>query len=143
MLNKTLYYLLSLTWGLPLTVVGGIVSAILLILGFKPKRFGWCWCFEIGENWGGIELGLAFITNKNAPHRLKAHEFGHGIQNCYFGPLMIPVICIPSVIRYWFRELQYKLGKTNLPDYDAIWFEGQATKLGLKYIDKIEKDIIQ
>lgn len=47
------------------------------------------------------------------------------------------VICIPSAIRYWYREfiLHFNREKFNkLPEYDAIWFEGQATKWGKKYV---------
>ena len=62
---------------------------------------------------------------------------GHGIQNLYWGPLMIFVIVIPSVTRFWYREWywKYRYPKTGkaLPPYDSIWFEGQATKLGAKY----------
>ena len=46
---------------------------------------------------------------------------------------MLFVITIPSVIRYWYRNWALAQGK-KLPDYDAIWFEGQATKWGKKYI---------
>lgn len=45
------------------------------------------------------------------------------------------VITIPSIIRYWYRELKYnKKGLTPPTEYDDIWFEGQATKWGYKYI---------
>ena len=52
------------------------------------------------------------------------------------------VICIPSAIRYWYREFIWHCNKekfNKLPEYDAIWFEGQATKWGKKYVttDKI------
>lgn len=39
-------------------------------------------------------------------------------------------------IRYWYRELIIRSGKkkySDLPDYDAIWFEGWATRLGEKH----------
>lgn len=133
-MSKKLYYLLSLTWGLPLNLLGGIVSLILLLKGYKPKKFGWCYYFEVGYGWGGLELGLVFICAKDSSDRVKAHEFGHSIQNCFFGFFMPFIICIPSVIRYWYRAWKISLGKTNLPEYDSIWFEGQATQLGLKYM---------
>lgn len=139
MINKPLYYILSFTWGLPLNLIGGIVSIILLMLGYRPKKFGWCYYFEIGHGWGGCELGLVFLCAKNSTERIKAHEFGHSIQNCFFGFLMPFIICIPSAIRYWYREWKKAHGKSNLPLYDSIWFEGQATRLGLKYIDMLNK----
>lgn len=139
MMNKLLYYILSLSWGLPMTLVGIIVSLTLILLGYKPKKFGWCWYFEVGSGWGGLELGLVFLCSKDANERTKAHEFGHSIQNCYWGILMPFVISIPSAIRYWWREYQMACGKIKLQPYDAIWFEGQATQIGLEYIAKIEK----
>lgn len=136
MLSKKLYYLLSFTWGLPLTLVGGLVALALLIMGHRPRRFGWCLYFEVGENWGGLEFGPIFLCNRNPSWHIKKHEFGHSIQNCFWGPLMIFVICIPSAIRYWFRKLKKSRGSEATP-YDSIWFEGQATKLGTDYILKI------
>ena len=40
------------------------------------------------------------------------------------------------MIRYWYRELIVRSGKkkySELPDYDSIWFEGWATRLGEKH----------
>ena len=65
-----------------------------------------------------------------------AHEIGHSIQNSIWGPLFLPVIGIPSAIRYWYRKTPLYKKKT---DYDAIWFEGQATAWGSKYIEAYEK----
>lgn len=133
-INKKIFYILSFTWGLPLTIVGGLVALVLLITGHKPKCFGWCLYFEVGEGWGGFEMGPIFLCSKTCSEHTKIHEFGHGIQNCYFGPLMIFVVCIPSAIRYWIREWKKSKG-IELPPYDSIWFEGQATELGKKYTD--------
>ena len=134
-MSRITYYILSFTWGLPMTLIGLVVSAVLLLLGYKPKRYGWTYYFEVGENWGGVELGLCFVCNKGASSRTKAHEFGHSIQNCYFGPLMPFIVSIPSAVRYWYREWQMHRGKTDLPPYDSIWFEGQATSIGVTYGD--------
>ena len=140
--NKFLFYLLSFTWGLPLTLIGCIVAAVLLIAGHKPQKWGYCYYFEVGENWGGLELGIIFLTNKNPSHHIKSHEYGHGIQNCWFGPLMPFIVCIPSAIRYWYREYLVRSGKKKyfeLPGYDSIWFEHQASTLGTEFIDWYNK----
>lgn len=66
-----------------------------------------------------------------------AHECGHGIQNIIFGPLFPFLVAIPSVIRYWYREVIWRKDRERyfqLPKYDDIWFEGQATRWGDKYI---------
>jgi hypothetical protein len=135
-MNKVLFNILSWTWGLPLTLIGGFVTVILMIFGYKPKRWGSCIFIEIGEGWGGIEMGAFFVCSKTAKIHTKIHELGHGCQNCIYGPLMIPLVTIPSAIRYWYRRFRVRLGFSNT-DYDSIWFEKQATRLGaLAYIKK-------
>jgi hypothetical protein len=135
MKNKYLYYFLSFTWGLPMVLVGGIVALVMLITGHKPHKNGGGIRFEVGKNWGGVSLGLVILTNENPSQHIKNHEFGHTFQNCWWGPLDAFVIEIPSAIRYWYRELKYyRRGLRPPTEYDAIWFEGQATSLGTKYM---------
>ena len=141
-MRKWQFYLLSFSWGLPMTLIGCLVALVLLIAGYKPKRFGWCWYFEIAGDYG-LELGVFFLAGKNTSHELKCHEFGHGIQNCYFGFLMPFVVCIPSAARYWYREyLQRVRGvkHSELPDYDSGWFEGQATRIGEAFMQNFQSD---
>lgn len=135
-MKKHTFYLLSFTWGLPLTLIGLVVALVLLCLGKKPKKWGWCYCFEIGRYWGGLELGIIFITDKDSSDHTRNHEHGHAIQNCRYGFLMPFIVCIPSAIRYWYREIS---GNTKTP-YDAIWFEGEATRLGTDLIGRIGVD---
>lgn len=128
---KPLFYLLSLTWGLPMTMIGAVVAIVLMIMGYKPKKWNYCYYFEVGNNWGGVELGMFFLTDKSGSLRTRNHEHGHAIQNCYFGPLFPFIVAIPSAVRYWYRELVYSRKGKNPPTlYDDIWFEGSATKLG-------------
>lgn len=135
-MNKLTFYLLSFTWGLPLTLIGLIVGAALMITGKKPEKWGACWHFKVGKNWGGFELGLVFLTDDEPSEHIKNHEHGHAIQNCYFGFLMPFIVCMPSAIRYWYRRIKQGIGKPCTTEYDDIWFEGQATKLGTIYVDK-------
>lgn len=131
---KVLYYILNLTWGLPLTFVGALVALAMIVSGHKPKKHAGCIYFNVGKNWGGLELGLFFLVDEVDYLQTKDHEFGHSLQNCIWGPLMIFVICIPSAIRYWWRQLHYyKHGKVPSTEYDDIWFEKQASEWGQKY----------
>ena len=139
-MKKSKFYALSFTWGLPLTLIGLIVAAVLLCAGEKPKKWGLCCYFEVGENWGGLELGVIFLTNKSPSVTCRNHELGHGIQNCWFGFLMPFIVCIPSAIRYWYRAIRRKRGLPNKTAYDDIWFEGQATRLGTEYMKGGAKD---
>lgn len=136
-LSKVQFYILSFTWGLLVNTAGSFVALIMLITGHRPKHHGWCVYFEIGKKaWGGMEWGIFFITDKTGSTHVKNHEFGHAIQNCFFGPFMI-FISLQSTIRYWYRRISSKFGKKHKNGYDHIWFEGQATRLGTEYIRRI------
>ena len=134
-MSRCKFLLLSLTWGLPMTLIGGVVMLGLIICGKKPKKWGYTYYIEVGKKWGGLELGMFFITNENPSLALQYHEFGHCIQNCYFGWLMPFIVWIPSAVRYWYRIIRQKLGYKN-PGYNSIWFERQATELGRKYVER-------
>lgn len=125
----------SFTWGLPVNVGGAVVALGMLATGHKPKRFGNCISFEIGKGWGGGSLGIFLFTCKDASLALKAHEHGHSIQNCYYGPLMPFLVNIPSSSRYWYRKAVHAIAPNKiLSPYDSVWFEAEATRLGLARI---------
>ena len=133
-IKGVLFWLVSCTWGALMTLIGAVVALALIITGHRPNRFHYFIYFEVGENWGGFEVGAFFVVNKGAGLSIKQHEAGHGLQNIILGVFMPLVICIPSAIRYWRRE--YKIHKglaATLPPYDSIWFEGWATRLGKKH----------
>lgn len=134
------YWLLQITWGSLMTIIGAFAILGALIAGGKVHRNGPTIIVEIGGNWGGLELGAFALCGKyseSSPEwfaHTRKHEFGHSLQNCIFGPLMPFVVVIPSAIRYWYRNLN----NITEPEYDAIWFEGTATKYGSKLIDWLE-----
>lgn len=139
--KRTLFYILSCTWGAIMTAIGLVALLVTLPFGKFGIYHGRIYK-RIGKNWGGVELGCFFLCDENAGEHTLAHEAGHGLQNCIWGPLFPFVIAIPSAVRYWYREYIYRTNKEKywkLPDYDAIWFEGQATKWGKAYVatDKI------
>ena len=135
-LSKRAFYILSWTWGLPMTLIGAIAVLILKLSGKEVKRWGYCYYVEVGKHWGGVNLGMFFMVNTNPATHAKNHEHGHAIQNCYWGWLMPFVICIPSVTRYWYRLIRHKLGYKVTTDYDDIWFEREATELGDYYLER-------
>lgn len=141
-MSKIQFWILSWTWGFIMTLIGSIVYIVLRIAGYKPYRNQYGWVFEIGEGWGGVEMGPYAIVNKNPSQHILNHEFGHSLQNCYLGPYM-PFISLASAARYWYREYLVKVkGKkySELPAYDDIWFEGTATYLGTLYKEKFVND---
>ena len=134
-INKPLYYILNILWGFPMTLLGAIAAFFLIITGHKPKRWGGVVYFTVGENWGGMELGLFFIVDKKEYYSTKCHEYGHSMQNALLGIFYPIVVAIPSAIRYWIFVFRERAGKEN-PDYDSIWFEGQATRWGTTTINQ-------
>ena len=117
------FYVKSFTWGLPLSLIGVLVCFTLMILGYKPKRYGYCYYIPIGESWGGLELGWFFLTDKKESIFIKNHELGHAYQNLRYGFVM-PFLSLISAVRYWLKQL-------GLPiDYYAWSFESEASKIG-------------
>lgn len=134
-IDRKRFYLLSLTWGLLMSLAGIAVACGMLITGHKMHRFGPCFYFERGKGWGGMTWGFVIVVCEGAGTRLLAHELGHAIQNCRFGPFMPFLVGIPSSLRYWARRLWKRItGREPKKPYDAAWFEGQATAVGLEYM---------
>lgn len=135
---KAIYYILQGTWGLPMNVIGILVYAFFRFVGFEAKRHGGCFFIPLGKCWGGFSLGMFFFCDRRETEYIKNHEFGHSLQNCFLGALMIP-LTILSIARYHYRNLITKRGTPCNTPYDSFWFEGQATRLGNKYIQKFKK----
>lgn len=130
-MKKALYWLVSYTWGLPMTLIGTIVAIVLLCMKYKPKIFHHNIYFNVGENRGGLELGAFFIIDNTDSFYLKRHEAGHGIQNLILGVFMPFIITIPSAIRYWYRKyISYRYPEKQLKPYYDIRFEKWANDLG-------------
>ena len=114
-----------------------LIGLIVMIIPFgKYHTFHGRWYKTVGKDWGGLDLGCFFLCGENCQYeQLLGHEAGHGLQNIIWGPLFPFVIAIPSAIRYWYYEYQWRKGN-QLPEdwYDSAWFEGQATRWGRKYI---------
>lgn len=132
-MNKYLFWILSFTWGLPLTLAGIIVGLILRLCNVRYFKYNYSYVFIIGKNWGGFTLGPVVLVGERYDDHILAHEFGHGLQNCLFGPFTI-LITLASAIRYWYRIIMKRaFPRYPLPEYDAIWFEGMATRMGYKF----------
>ena len=145
------YWILQLTWGILMTLIGFIVTMFSLIfLKGKIHRNGYGFITEVKGNWGGVSLGAFALcgsyNQKDGPcydpdwyEHTRRHEFGHSIQNLFMGPFFPFIVAIPSAIRYWYDVLDKKHKADRGPDwYDSIWFEGTATRWGTKAIEKID-----
>lgn len=127
------FHKLQKTKGRALYAVSRVVKLFLKLFKIREKDFyGICKYYEIGDNWGGLEMGDFFICGRNSSENLKCHELGHGLQNANVGGISMLLHSIGSAIRYWYREIV--IPKTS---YDDWWFEGNATQLGHTYLEKI------
>lgn len=124
--HKWLYYILSYTWGVLLSLIGLLASLLMIAISKQAIPFKGIWYFKVRSSWGGISLGSCFIRDTTSYDSVNYHELGHTYQNAILGPFFIILIGIPSMIRYWYREFSKKIQ----PAYDAIWFEGSATEIG-------------
>ena len=124
----------------------GLITTLICIIFLKGKvhKNGLTIIVEVGGDWGGINLGCVSLCggyttvckNEEWFQHTHRHEFGHSLQNLVWGPLFPFVVAIPSAIRYHYRNYRTKKGLEN-NDYDAIWFEGQATKWGTRAINRL------
>ena len=143
-MKKWMYYAIQWTWGIIMNLIGVLVLAVVMMANgiywlFKRRcccsvyKYRNAICIVVPWNFGGFEMGMFFVRGKYNDS-VCAHEYGHGIQNLWWGPLFPFVIMIPSAARYWwrifYRKFIYPKNRKALPAYDSIWFEGQATKLG-------------
>lgn len=64
--SKLTFYVLSWTWGIIMTLIGNIIALIMILAGYKPIKNIYGWYFEIGNDWGGIDLGYISIIQKNS-----------------------------------------------------------------------------
>ena len=120
------FYLLSFTWGLPMSLLGLIVFVALLCFGKRPRRFGHAYYMSIGRKpWGGLEFGWFFLVDGADNEFIKRHELGHGYQNCVYGPIY-PILWFIAIVRYWLKRWGAKF------DYYGWWLEKEANKIGME-----------
>lgn len=136
MKNNRKILFLNHTWGIPMTLIGYGARLVFLCCGVKGSKRGFARVYKVGKGWGGLSLGTTIIVAKDcATNSTIAHEVGHGIQNAMYGIFTPFIVTIPSAIRYHYRRHLQKKGITPKTSYDDIWFEGQATDLGMSYFE--------
>lgn len=130
--HSFLYYFLNFTWGLLTTLVGFIIFLVLLPSTKQVTTYRQCTkSLSKKSKSYGFSFGINIFVDYEDDVSLYLHEYGHTCQNALFGPFAIFLVYIPSVVRYWYRELKYyRKGLQPPTKYDDIWFEGSATKIG-------------
>lgn len=100
---KILYYIIQWTWGIIMNLIGAVACLVCAILKCPIHKYRNGVEILVNNNFGGLELGMFFIRGKDCPS-VAPHEYGHGIQNLWWGPLFPLAVCLPSASRYWLRE---------------------------------------
>jgi hypothetical protein len=136
------YWLLSLTWGALMSAVSLVVFLGAWVMGMKPERYYCGIHFRPKTNWG-VSFGWCQLSCDSS---IDAHEFGHSLQNCLYGPFWIFLVGLPSCIRYQIWDWQIAHGKRPASDwstkYGNAWFEHQASEWGekaTKWLDSLDK----
>lgn len=138
LLNQGVYYILNFTWGLVTTLLGYILLLVLWPFG-KIKTYRGVLYLEFRKNFhAAFSIGMVLFIPPNFSDNLIKHEYGHTVQNAIFGPFMLFLVLIPSVIRFWYRQLYSRkraiadnhIIMSPLRPYDSVWFEYTATYLG-------------
>lgn len=136
------YWILSLTWGVLMSIVSLFVFFGSLMVGLKPIRYYCGIHFRPKTNWG-VSFGWCQLS---CCPSIDAHEFGHSLQNCLYGPFWIILVGLPSCIRYQIWDWQIRHGRRSSGDwgakYESAWYEHQATVWGqraTKWLDSLSK----
>ena len=132
-MNKFLYNLIQLTWGLPQNILGFFLTR--KYRNEKHENFFNSHIYYHHENWGGISLGMFIVINGDRNEEwingTKVHEFGHTIQSMILGPLYIFIIGIPSMI--WCNAKKYNKQRAEKGvSYFDFYPEKWANYLGEK-----------
>jgi hypothetical protein len=126
-----------LLWELPQDLLG---AALLLALAAAGRTRGARWERErlfirlAGD--GAVSLGL-FVFFSDRDNRYvpvgpenRDHEYGHSIQSRRLGPLYLPLVGLPSLLRVLYAIGYRHLTGRRWPRYYAGWPERAADRLG-------------
>lgn len=143
--HKFLFYVLTYTWGLSVTLLGNILfyGSKILFKKIDSGKYYTSNYFVFGHNWGGMECGRNFLVSGDMSEEwtlhTKKHELGHTYQNAILGPFALILGAIPSALRYHYRNIVKKINpKKELPAYDDFWYEGSATYIGTTFVEEKE-----
>lgn len=123
-----MFYIIQWTWGLLENLIG--LAVYLALIKRRKYRVGKAFATSLPDTWGGnFSLGMFVFLCDDQIDRIIAHELGHCYQNLIFGVLKPFLVSIPSVFRFYVLKGRYM----TIEEYESVWFEGQATRIGLKH----------
>lgn len=120
-----LFRLWQWTWGFPQTLLGAII--FLICRKCPHERFHGA----IVTHWpkrGSLGVGM-FLFLGTEDRQVLVHEYGHGVQSLFLGPLFLPIMGIPSFLWCNLPPCR-KLRKEKGVSYYAFYPESTANRLG-------------
>tara|TARA_Y100000310_G_scaffold345432_1_gene464957 strand:+ start:677 stop:1066 length:390 start_codon:yes stop_codon:yes gene_type:complete len=117
------------TWCLPQTLLGLFVFLFYKIRKrhISTERYNNAIMFRVRASFfSGASLGKFVILREYHKLRNIKHEYGHFIQNLFFGPLYLFIIGIPSTL----RNLWWRIRSLPVEDYYKGYPEKWADILG-------------
>ncbi|MDR1939387.1 MAG: hypothetical protein LBQ40_01145 [Clostridiales bacterium] len=146
-LRIALFWILSLTWGLPGTLAGALGAAVELIKGSELRLYHGNVCIETSRAKGSLSLGPFIFLSKAYTPYTRFHEAGHGIQNIIYGPLYLIIVGLTSITWYHIYNKIYRekiaAGLLTVDEqrknYEKWWVEKQATEFGRKIYYSIDQ----
>lgn len=119
MKKQTAFFVLSLLWGFPMTLIGAVVAFALILVGVKPERHGWCWYFTIGDNWGGVSLGCVFLVDNRDNRHTKNYEY---CTNLTAAPALPATTLAECCYRHMFYDCtSLRISSTLSSEYHTAW----------------------
>ncbi len=113
-----LYALGQCTWGFVQTLAGLVVFLSCPGCGHVFHRGA------VVTRWrrrDALSLGLFIFVPAGEDPRLLAHEYGHTLQSLLLGPLYLPVIGLPSLLRAAWRRRGRTRGRAYYDFYTERW----------------------
>lgn len=138
-MGKALQYLVLpflFIWEIPQTILGLLVWVIMKINHKIIKAEPETHRLFIETVITGVSLGwFVFWTLEgnrfsHLQNDCRMHEYGHALQSVMLGPLYLPVVGIPSLIRVFYRRLYYKKYGQKWENYYNAFPENWADRLG-------------
>lgn len=127
----------GLLWELPQTTLGAGAFVLLSLAGqVTERRLARGRVFVRTQMGLGVSLGhFVFHTDVDSPfvpvgRENVDHEYGHAVQSRRLGPLYLPLVGLPSVLRVGYAIGHRAVTGERWAGYYRGWPEAQADKLG-------------
>ena len=86
------------TWGILQTLLGFALRIVLISRTVSTGYYRRARIIRVSFRFG-VSLGYWIFLSNEAPSTIKQHEYGHVKQSMILGPLYLPLVGLPSILR--------------------------------------------